>query len=175
MSGLPSIIAGLLIYTIWVTYFGFSGIAGAMALLVLMLPTVTRASEEILRTIPDSLREGALALGAPQWQLILRIVLPTAMAGLVTATILGDRARGRGDRADAPHRVRVRLHEHEPVQGPAVGPPALHLEADPPPERDVPEPAPGRDCWSSSCVVLILFVTARYFANRSQKKLGRAA
>src|SRR5439155_23849583 len=72
--------------------------AGSMALLVLMLPTVTRASEEILRTIPDSLREGALALGAPQWRLIVRIVLPTAMAGLVTATILGI-ARAVGETA----------------------------------------------------------------------------
>ncbi len=108
MSGLPSIIAGLLIYTIWVANFGFSGFAGSMALLVLMLPTVTRASEEILRTIPDSLREGALALGAPQWQVIRKVVVPTAMAGLVTATILGVALRSaRPPRCCSPPSVRT--------------------------------------------------------------------
>jgi hypothetical protein len=63
-----------------------------------MLPTVTRASEEILRTIPDALREGALALGAPRWQVTLRVVIPTALAGLVTAVILGI-ARAVGETA----------------------------------------------------------------------------
>ncbi len=98
MSGLPSIIAGLLVYTVWVSGHGFSGAAGAAALAVLMLPTVTRASEEILRTIPDPLREGALALGAPRWQVTLRVVIPTALGGLVTAVILGI-ARAVGETA----------------------------------------------------------------------------
>jgi len=100
MSGLPSIVAGLLVYTIWILQFhrGFSGMAGAVALVVLMLPTVTRTSEEILRTIDDGLRESALALGAPQWRVIARVVLPTARSGLVTAAILGV-ARGVGETA----------------------------------------------------------------------------
>jgi phosphate transport system permease protein len=174
MSGLPSIIAGLLIYTIWVTYFGFSGIAGSMALLVLMLPTVTRASEEILRTIPDSLREGALALGAPQWQLILRIVLPTAMAGLVTATILGI-ARAVGETA--------------PMLLTAFGSDSTNTNPFKGPQSDLPlfvwklirlpnETSQAR-AWAGLLVlvmlVLILFVTARYISGRSQKKLGRAS
>lgn len=89
LSGLPSIVAGLLIFTIWVVNRGFSGAAGSAALVVLMLPTVTRTSEEILRTIPDSLREASLALGAPQWRVVLRVVLPTAVSGLLTGVILG--------------------------------------------------------------------------------------
>jgi len=98
MSGLPSIVAGLLVYTLWVRSHDFSGAAAAAGLAILMLPTVTRASEEILRTVPDSLREGSLALGAPQWRVVNKIVIPTARAGLFTAVILGV-ARAVGETA----------------------------------------------------------------------------
>jgi phosphate transport system permease protein len=89
MSGLPSIIAGLLVYTLWVVEFGFSGFAASMALIVVMLPIIVRTSEEMLRTVGGSLREASLALGAPEWRTVLRVVLPTARSGLVTASILG--------------------------------------------------------------------------------------
>ncbi len=98
MSGLPSIVAGLLVFTVIVSHDGFSGISGSVALAILMLPTMTRASEEILRTIPNGLREGALALGAPQWRLVQKVVLPTAIAGLVTAMLLSI-ARAVGETA----------------------------------------------------------------------------
>jgi phosphate transport system permease protein len=89
LVGLPSIVAGLIIYSIWVVHHRFSGVAGAAALAILMLPLVTRASEEILRTVPDSLRESSLALGAPHWRVVAQVVLPTARAGLLTGVILG--------------------------------------------------------------------------------------
>jgi phosphate transport system permease protein len=91
MSGIPSIVAGLFIYTFWVVQLdkGFSGLAAAMALAVLMLPTVARTAEEMLLLVPGGLRESALALGAPHWRSVVRIVLPTARSGLVTACILG--------------------------------------------------------------------------------------
>jgi phosphate transport system permease protein len=91
MSGIPSIVAGMFLYTFWVVQFhqGFSGFAAAMALAILMLPTVARAAEEMLRLVPGGLRESALALGAPQWRTVVRIVLPTARSGLVTAVLLG--------------------------------------------------------------------------------------
>jgi phosphate transport system permease protein len=98
MSGLPSIVAGLLIFTIWVLGHGFSGLAAAGALAVLMLPTMTRATEEILRTVDDALREGAMALGAPHWRVVQRVVLPTALAGIVTAALLSI-ARAIGETA----------------------------------------------------------------------------
>ena len=98
MSGLPSIVAGLLLFTIWVLDHGFSGIAAAGALAVLMLPTMTRATEEILRTVPNPLREGALALGAPHYRVVQRVVLPTALAGIVTAALLSI-ARAIGETA----------------------------------------------------------------------------
>jgi phosphate transport system permease protein len=91
MSGIPSIVAGLFIFTMFVIKFdqGFSGLSAAMALSVLMLPTVARTAEEVIKLVPDGLRESALALGAPQWKMVMRIVLPAARSGLVTATVLG--------------------------------------------------------------------------------------
>ncbi len=89
LVGLPSIVAGLIVYSIWVIHHRFSGVAASASLAILMLPLVTRASEEILRTVPDSLREASLALGAPRWRVVLQVVLPTARAGLLTAVILG--------------------------------------------------------------------------------------
>lgn len=100
MSGVPSIVAGLFVYAVWITQFqrGFSGLAGAMALTVLMLPSITRTTEEVLRLVPGGLREAALALGAPEWRATLRVVLPTARTGIVTAVILG-LARAIGETA----------------------------------------------------------------------------
>jgi phosphate transport system permease protein len=91
MSGIPSIVAGLFIFTMFVLKFdqGFSGLAAAMALAVLMLPTVARTAEEVIKLVPDGLRESSLALGAPQWKTMTKIVLPAARSGLVTATVLG--------------------------------------------------------------------------------------
>jgi phosphate transport system permease protein len=91
MSGVPSVVAGLFIYTTWVVGLGkgFSGLAAAMALGILMLPTVARTAEEMLRLVPAGLRESSLALGAPRWRTTVRIVLPTARNGIVTAVVLG--------------------------------------------------------------------------------------
>lgn len=100
MSGVPSIVAGLFIYAIWVIGLreGFSGFAASVALSILMLPTVTRTSEEVLRLVPDGLREGSLALGSSEWRTVWNVVLPTARSGLITAVILGV-ARAVGETA----------------------------------------------------------------------------
>jgi phosphate transport system permease protein len=98
MSGVPSIVAGLFIYAVVAIRFGFSGLAAALALSILMLPTVTRTSEEVLRLVPDGLREGSLALGASEWRTVWGVVLPTARSGLITAVILGV-ARAVGETA----------------------------------------------------------------------------
>lgn len=100
MSGVPSIVAGLFIYAVWNVglHRGFSGFAASLALSILILPTVTRTSEEVLRLVPGGLREGALALGASEWRTVWAVVLPTARSGLITAVILGV-ARGVGETA----------------------------------------------------------------------------
>jgi phosphate transport system permease protein len=98
MSGVPSIVAGLFIYTVIVLRSGFSGFAAALGLSILMLPTVTRASEEVLRLVPDGVREASLAVGVSEWRTTWSVVLPTARSGLVTAALLGV-ARAIGDTA----------------------------------------------------------------------------
>jgi phosphate transport system permease protein len=100
MSGVPSIVAGLFVYSALIVSagWGFSGFAASLALGVLMLPTVTRACEVVLRLVPDGLREAALALGAPRWRVVLQVVLPTARSGVSTSVILG-MARSVGETA----------------------------------------------------------------------------
>jgi phosphate transport system permease protein len=98
MSGIPSILCGLFVYALWVLRYGFSGWAAALALSILMLPTVTRTSAEVLRLVPDGLREASLAAGASEWRTTWSVVLPTARSGLITAVLLGV-ARAVGDTA----------------------------------------------------------------------------
>jgi phosphate transport system permease protein len=89
MSGLPSIIVGIFTYALVVKPMGrFSAYAGAVALAVLMIPTITKTTDELLKLVPNTLREAALALGAPQWIVNTRIVLRAAAKGIVTAVML---------------------------------------------------------------------------------------
>jgi phosphate transport system permease protein len=90
MTGIPSIVAGLFIFTFWVLalHKGFSGLAAGLALSVLMLPVVVRSSEEMLKLVPDALREASLALGVPKWRTIISVVLPAASAGITTGVML---------------------------------------------------------------------------------------
>jgi phosphate transport system permease protein len=90
MAGVPSVVAGLFIFATVVQSMGkYSGLAGGLALAVLMLPTVSRTAEEVLKLVPDDLRNAGYALGARQWRTALMVVLPTVRAGLITAAILG--------------------------------------------------------------------------------------
>jgi phosphate transport system permease protein len=101
MTGVPSIAFGLFIYITLVLATGFGGFAGwkgSLALALLMLPIVTRSAEVVLTLVPDSLREAALALGAPRWRVVARVVLPTALPGLVTGMLLAV-ARAAGETA----------------------------------------------------------------------------
>ena len=102
MTGVPSIVFGLFIYIVLViSHAGgssFAGWKGSVALALLMLPVVVRSAEVVLLLVPDSLREAALALGAPRWRVVWRVVLPTALPGLVTGSLLAV-ARGMGETA----------------------------------------------------------------------------
>jgi phosphate transport system permease protein len=101
MTGVPSIVFGLFVYitlVIGVLGSGYAAWKGSIALSLLMLPVVTRSAEVVLLLVPDSLREAALALGAPRWRIVTRIVLPTAAPGLVTGSLLAV-ARAAGETA----------------------------------------------------------------------------
>jgi phosphate transport system permease protein len=91
LSGVPSIVAALFIYALFITIFGFgrSAIAVSCALVLLMLPTVLRSTEEMLKLVPDSLREASYALGVSKWKTIVRVVVPTAFSGISTGVVLG--------------------------------------------------------------------------------------
>ncbi len=172
MSGLPSIVAGLVVFTIWVNEGGgFSGASAGVALAIMMIPIVTRTAEEILRTIDDGLRESALALGAPQWRAVLQVVLPTARSGLITASILGV-ARAIGETA--------------PVLLTAFGSSVTNLNPFSGPQANLPlyiwgllrEPneVSVNRAWSAALVlimlVLVLFTLARVIGERGARKRG---
>ena len=90
MTGIPSIVAGLFVLSLWIIAldFSFSGLAGSMALAILMMPVVVRSSEEMLKLVPDELREASYALGVPKWRTISKVVLPTAIGGITTGVML---------------------------------------------------------------------------------------
>lgn len=90
LTGVPSIVAALFIYALWVATLGFqrSGFAVSLSLVLLMIPVIVRATEEMLRIVPMDLREASYALGVPKWKTIVRIVIPTALSGIVTGIML---------------------------------------------------------------------------------------
>jgi phosphate transport system permease protein len=169
MTGAPAIIAGLFIYLLWVAPHhenGKSGFAAALALAVMMLPIVTRAAQEVVAIVPGSLREAALALGAPEWRVLVRVVLPTARAGLMTAVILGI-ARIAGETAPVLFNAGgLEAYNWNPFSGQQDDLPLRIYE-----NIFQPGAVINQSAWGASLVlvflVLILFVTARL--------LGRSA
>lgn len=173
MSGLPSIVAGLLVYAIWILRFGrgFSGLAAAAALTILMLPTITRTSEEILKTVSPALREAALALGAPQWRVIVRVVLPTARSGLITAGLLGI-ARAIGETAPLLLTASyASATNYNPSEGKQASLPMFVYQL-----IRQPNESQVQRAWTGALVlvlvILLLFSLARIVGDRAQRKLG---
>ena len=169
LSGLPSIVAGLLIFTIWPHP---AGIKASAALLILAIPIVTRGAEEVLRTVSDGLRESSLALGAPQWRMIMKVVLPTAQAGLLTVTLLA---------------VARMVGETAPVILTAFGNSATNYDVFHGNQASlslfvydlirVPDQLSNDRAWAGALLLLILvlivFVAARLALARSERRLGR--
>jgi phosphate transport system permease protein len=91
LTGVPSIVAALFVYAIWITVLGFNrvGFAVSLSLVLLMLPVVLRSTEEMLKLVPDELREASYALGVPKWKTVLKVVVPTAFGGIMTGIMLG--------------------------------------------------------------------------------------
>ena len=120
MTGVPSIVMGMFMYSVWVVRFGTSGrsaFAAALALSCLMLPIVVRTSEEMLRTIPDELRQAGLALGGWRFQGVVRVVLPAALPGLTSGAILAV-VRAAGETAPVLFTIGITFHTNfAPVGG----------------------------------------------------------
>lgn len=173
MSGVPSIVAGLFIYAVWLVQLGntFSGLAGALALSVLMLPTVIRTSEEMLRIVPDGLREASLALGTSEWRTVARVVLPTARTGLITASILGV-ARAIGETAPLiMTSFGSSILNLSPVKGAQGSLPLFIFTAIRSPQQSQIDRA-----WTGALVlivlVLVLFTLARVLGRGGRKRRG---
>ena len=169
MTGIPSIVAGLFVFAFWVLALGqgFSGLAAGLALAVLMLPVVVRTAEEMLRLVPDDLREASYALGVPRWRTTMSVVLPTASSGITTGVMLAI-ARVMGETApllltafgfDAIRR--------SPVSGPQSGLPLYVFSQ----AGSSFEPAIER-AWAGALtligLVLVLTVVARLLAARTR-------
>jgi phosphate transport system permease protein len=171
MSGVPSVVAGVFIYAVFIEshVMGYSGFAASMALFVLMLPSVTRTTEEVLRVVPGGLREASLALGASEWRTVRQVVLPTARSGLITAVVLG---------------VAIAAGETAPLLFTAFGNTNMNWNAFHGPQGALPlvlyedilaaQTAVVQLAFTAAFVllalVLILFVIARLFGRRSVGK-----
>jgi len=169
MSGVPSIVAGLFVYATIVIFFGgFSAWAGASALVVLMLPTVARTSEEVLKLVSDDLRAASYALGATQARTTFSVVLPTVFSGLITAAVLGV-ARVAGETAPllltTSYFVKTSTNLNEPI---ATMPIYIFSSLGIGTENSIAR------AWGGSLVllaaVLILFLIARIASNRLSRK-----
>ena len=133
MTGVPSIVAGLFVYTGFVLTLGFerSGFAGSLALSILMIPVMVRSTEEMLKLVPNELRESSYALGVPKYRTILRVVLPTATQRHHHRRHAGRRPRRRRDGAAAAHRRSCRSRSTaNPFTGPQASLPDVHLGPD---------------------------------------------
>jgi phosphate transport system permease protein len=171
MSGVPSVVAGVFIYAIFIVphVLGYSGFAAAMALFVLMLPSITRTTEEVLRVVPGGLREAALALGASEWRTVRQVVLPTARSGLITAVVLGI-AIAAGETAPLIFTAFGNSNlNYDPFHGPQAALPLVLYE-----DIATAQPAVVQLAFTAGFVllslVLILFVIARLFGRRSTRK-----
>jgi phosphate transport system permease protein len=169
MTGIPSIVAGLFIFAFWVLglHHGFSGLAAGFALAVLMLPVVVRSAEEMLKLVPDTLREASFALGVPRWRTIISVVLPTASAGITTGVMLAV-ARVTGE--TAPLLLTAFGYDAirtSPFKGPQSGLPLFVFN-----QASSAFDVAVRRAWAGAltliAIVLVLTVLARVVAGRNR-------
>ncbi len=169
MTGVPSVVFGLFIYIVLVISHaggsGFAGWKGSLALALLMLPIVIRSSEVVLLLVPGSLREAALALGAPRWRIVWRVVLPTARSGLVTGSLLAV-ARGMGETAPLLFTVSLATAATANLNGLMNSLP-LQIYTDITSPRDVIVARAWGAALTLVALVLILNVVARLISRRS--------
>jgi phosphate transport system permease protein len=172
LSGIPSIVAALFIYALFITVFGFgrSVFAVGCALVLLMLPVVLRSTEEMLKLVPDALREASYALGVPKWKTIVKVVIPTAFSGISTGVVLG-LARVMGETAPLLILVSYAVGINFSPFAPAMGALPTMINAG----RDQAPTLPGYDrVWAAALtlilIVMLLNLLARGIARASRLK-----
>lgn len=171
LNGVPTIIIGIFIFGLMVVGHQQSGLAGSVALTIVMLPLVARSSHEVLSLVPDAVKEAAMALGASRWRTTLTVVVPTALSGMITGALLAV-ARAAGETAPLlftssifPNLVQTKLSQALPNI------PVTIFQF-----SESPEPAKHAQAWAAALVliafVLLINVTARSFLARSRRQLG---
>ena len=170
LTGVPSIVAALFIYALLITTFGQrpSAFATVLALVLLMLPMVLRSTEEMLKLVPDSLREASYALGVPKWKTILRIVVPTSYSGILTGVVLGI-ARVMGETAPLLILIGYTQNLFLDPFGNSMGALPTMINSG----ISVPEGQPGADrVWAAALtlvlIVMVLNLIARRIASRNR-------
>jgi phosphate transport system permease protein len=170
LTGIPSIVAALFIFAFMITILGFgrSAIAASFALVLLMLPVVLRSTEEMLKLVPDTLREASLALGVPKWKTIFKIVIPTSFSGIITGVLLG-LARVMGETAPllilVSYAVGINYSPTSPVM--AALPTMINTL------RDQPPGLPGFQRAWGAALTLILIVMALNLVGRGVRRFSK--
>ncbi|MFI1097099.1 phosphate ABC transporter permease PstA [Streptomyces sp. NPDC020917] len=174
MTALPSIVAGLFVYATAILALGLekSGFAASLAISVMMLPIIIRASDVVIRLVPGTLREASYALGSPRWRTVWHVVLPTARSGLTTAVILGT-ARGVGETSPVLLTAGfTAITNTDPLHGPMVSLPLATFEF-----VKSPQPAMISRGFGTAAtllvLVLVLFVVARTVGGRGPGELTK--
>jgi phosphate transport system permease protein len=169
LNGVPSIVIGIFAYTILVLPLRrFSAVAGGVALGVIMLPIVLRTTEEIVRLVPASLREAGLALGLPQWKVILRVVLPTARAGIITGAMVAI-ARIAGETAPLLFTAFGNRFWHQGLDQPIAALPLQIFSYAIAPYEDW-----HRQAWAGALVLITLVLIVSVLARLTTRGLARA-
>jgi phosphate transport system permease protein len=173
LAGVPAIVIGFFVFGLIVVSHGQSGYAAAFALAVLMLPLVSRSTMEVLALVPDSLREGALGVGAPRWRTTVGVVLPQTIGGVLTGATLAV-ARVAGETAPLLFTSSLiasgtHFNPSQPLQ---TVPLAIYQLS------DSPYPQDHARAWAAALVlivfILVVSLTARWLATRSRRKIAQA-
>ena len=173
MNGLPAIVVGLFVFALFVDHKSQSGLAGSIALAIIMVPLIARGSQEVLRLVPRAQREAADALGVARWRTVLTVILPAAVGGILTATALSV-ARAAGETAPLIFASsigaidEVKLNPTEPLANIPVRIFALSEEAN---------PEGFTEAWGLALVlvvfILVFSLSARWLLARSKRKMSR--
>jgi phosphate transport system permease protein len=172
LAGLPTIVVGVFVYGLLVVGHTQSGYAGAVALSIVMLPLVARAAQEVLLLVPATLREASLALGVSRWRTVVGVILPTAVGGIATGTVLAV-ARAAGETAPLLFTTSIFANSVTTDISHAMPniPVLIFIYS------EQPDAALHQDAWAAALVligfVLIASLGARALLNRSRRKLGR--
>jgi len=172
MTGLPSVIIGVFIFSLLVYGHAQNGLAGSIGLAIVMLPLITRSTQEVLRLVPNAQREGAYALGASRWRTVLGIILPSSLGGILTGTVLAI-ARAAGETAP--------LLFVTGIFGRFIGFNPLHAMPNMPVQifiwSESPDPEDQKRAWATALVLLVFVLIAslvgRIALLTSRRKLGR--